>query len=76
MSHLFQVESIILYENYDPKTNQHDIALIKLKSSAQLTDTISTVCLWSGSADEKFIAEKTGLVKINIIIWIVSEIFL
>jgi Trypsin len=59
-----QVEKISPYEQYAPNSgsNQHDIALIQLRSHVQLSGTISTVCLWSGTADEKFIAGKNGTV--------------
>lgn len=50
------------YDGYNPKTNQHDIALIKLKSSVHLSTSISIVCLWSGSSEETFVAGKTGVV--------------
>lgn len=63
------MERIIPNEGYVPTagSNQHDIALIKLVSPVEFSHTISPVCLWSGSAEETFIAGKHAVVIIKIL---------
>ncbi|XP_030071967.1 mannan-binding lectin serine protease 1 isoform X1 [Microcaecilia unicolor] len=39
------VEKIILHDSFDPKTYNHDIALVKLKEKVVLTEHIMPVCL-------------------------------
>jgi hypothetical protein len=59
------VERIIPHGEYNAaKSNQHDIALIQLRSPVELSDTIATVCLWSGSENETYVAGQNGLVNI------------
>ncbi|XP_028839290.1 transmembrane protease serine 13b [Denticeps clupeoides] len=41
----YTVKQIITHENYNPETHENDIALLKLNSPVQYSDTIKPVCL-------------------------------
>lgn len=62
-----QVRRIIPHEGYAQTIRSNikkdDIALMELKGDAYFSVTVSTVCIWSGSDDEAFVAGKTGVVK-------------
>lgn len=70
-----QVLRIIPHEGYAASitTNiiKDNIALIELKADARFSATVSTVCIWSGSDDEAYIAGKTGTVKSTLLFHII-----
>ena len=49
-----------MHENYDPKTFENDIAILKLSQDAQFTQSVQPACLPIGDSDY-------NNVKVNII---------
>lgn len=39
------IQTIIVHENYDPRSTDNDIALVRLEKSVTLNNIIDTVCL-------------------------------
>ncbi|XP_032515455.2 chymotrypsin-like elastase family member 2A isoform X2 [Danaus plexippus] len=49
-----EIHQIIVHEQYDKRSLDNDIALLKLKTEAVFTDYIQPACLWYSKASEKF----------------------
>lgn len=47
----FGIENIIRHENYDPVTNFHDIALIRLNTSILFSEKVFPACLREDISD-------------------------
>ena len=69
MCFFFLIQVLLLFPHKDfmasLSNKEHmrdDIALIQLKSDVLFSPTVSPICLWSGSANEHYIAEKIGMV--------------
>ncbi|XP_055641651.1 serine protease gd-like isoform X2 [Toxorhynchites rutilus septentrionalis] len=60
---LSDVEQIIPHEEYvhDDDLNDADIALLRLKTTLELSDYIGPVCLWDGGSDLKDIVGQEGI---------------
>ena len=55
-----------MHENYDPKTFENDIAILKLSQDAQFTQSVQPACLPIGDSDY-------NNVKVNISMTLVVE---
>lgn len=49
----FQVQEIIIYEQYEPRSLNNDIALLKLKSEVVFTNFVQPACLWNSNVYKK-----------------------
>lgn len=58
----YDIESFISHEQYDPNTKQNDIALIKLKTLVDLSNShrIRPACLWQSNKINQNSAIATG----------------
>ncbi|XP_039435810.1 polyserase-2-like isoform X1 [Culex pipiens pallens] len=54
------VEEIVRHAEFNTRTLEDDIALLKLEVEFQVTDYVKPLCLWSGSSVEELIIGKKG----------------
>ncbi|XP_072382310.1 chymotrypsin-like elastase family member 2A [Diabrotica undecimpunctata] len=57
-----QVANIVVHQNYNPRTFQHDIAILKLIEPAKITNYVRPVCLWEGDKNLRSVIERQGTV--------------
>lgn len=55
-----QVSSIIPHPQYNPQSYSDDIAIVKFKVPADITDFVRPVCLWQEAADLNTVINKAG----------------
>ncbi|CAG9831444.1 unnamed protein product [Diabrotica balteata] len=57
-----QIEKIIVHQNYNSRTFQHDIAILKLLEPAEITNYVRPACLWEDDKNLESVIGKQGTV--------------
>ncbi|CAG9861490.1 unnamed protein product [Phyllotreta striolata] len=57
-----KIEKIIVHEQYNSRTFSHDIAILKLRNPADLTDYVRPVCLWQENVNLESVISKQGTI--------------
>ncbi|XP_072382312.1 chymotrypsin-like elastase family member 2A isoform X2 [Diabrotica undecimpunctata] len=57
-----QIANIVVHQNYNLRTFQHDIAILKLIEPAKITNYVRPVCLWEDDKNLRSVIERQGTV--------------
>lgn len=54
------MEKIIAHENYNQKTNENDVALLKLQTPLRFNNCVRPVAIWNGDVPSQETCTVTG----------------